>query len=122
MVDVKKEERILIEDDPLLRRGVDLIGGEARFRHLYTQTPHDVFHRWQERLEDNVVVMTREQGIDEGLFGVVKNSFLHRIGDVIAIPRSGQAYLTSTFPGEHYLVGMHGAATSEENYVPLFID
>ena len=122
MVDVQLEDRVVIDTDPVLRRGVHAVGGEPRFRHLYTDTPQAVAERWRGRLEDQASVLTRSEAVEAGLFGPVDDQFLSRLGDVIVIPTSGQAYLTATFPGEFSLVGMHGAATTAERYVPILID
>ena len=35
MVDVPADRRLVIEDEPELAAGVDVVAGEARFRHLY---------------------------------------------------------------------------------------
>src|SRR5690606_35202520 len=35
MVDVARERRIDVDDVPALREGVELVAGEARFRHVY---------------------------------------------------------------------------------------
>ena len=122
MVDVAPAERIVIETDPGLARDLRLIGGEARFRHLYTASPAAVIDRWRARLGDAAQVLSRRQVVESGLIGPVEQSHLARVGDVVVVPSGGQAYLTSSFPGEFSLVGMHGAATAAERYVPVLID
>ena len=122
MVDVGEDDRIDIDANPDLRADVRLIGGEARFRHLYTDSPAAVATRWQDHLGDEALVMTRAEAVDSGIFGAVDPRYLSRIGDVVVTPRSGQAYLTSAFPGEYHLVGMHGGRTPAELYVPVLVD
>ena len=122
MVDVAKADQIDIDATPDLKADLRLIGGEARFRHLYTKTPTAVAQRWQDRLGDQALVMTRLDAVDSGIFGMVDPRYLSRIGDVVVTPSAGQAYLTSTFPGEYHLIGMHGGRTSAELYVPVLID
>ena len=122
MVDVPPPQRINIDEEPILNQGLRLIGGEARFRHLYTDEPAAVKARWVERLGDEAEVLTRDEAIQAGLFGKVKPRYLTRIGDVVASPTGSQAYLASLFPGEFSLVGFHGARTSAERFVPLMID
>ena len=122
MVDVEKADLIDIDTTPDLKADLHLIGGEARFRHLYTNTPTAVARRWKDHLADEALIMTRAEAIDSGIFGMVDPRYLSRIGDVIATPRSAQAYLTSAFPGEYHLIGMHGGRTSAELYVPVLID
>ena len=122
MVDVARADRIDIDATPDLEADLRLIGGEARFRHLYTDSPAAVCERWRDRLGDQALVMTRPQAVEAGFFGLVDPRYLDRVGDVVVTPRAGQAYLTSTFPGEYHLVGMHGGRTPAELYVPLLID
>ena len=122
MVDVTPDDRIDIGENPDLNADLRLIAGEARFRHLYTHSPHAVAQRWKDHLGDQALVMTRSQAVDSGLFGLVDPRYLPRIGDVVATPTFGQAYLTSAFPGEYHLIGMHGGRTSAELYVPVLID
>ena len=122
MVDVGADDRIDIDTSSDLKADLRLIGGEARFRHLYTASPAAVQRRWQDRLGDQALILTRDEAIDAKLFGPVDPRYRSRIGDVVATPTSGQAYLTSAFPGEYRLVGMHGGRTSAELYVPVLID
>jgi len=122
MVDVAKADRIDIDATPDLKADLRLIGGEARFRHLYTHSPKAVAKRWKDRLGDQALVMTRDEAVDSGIFGMVDPRYLSRIGDVVVTPRAGGAYLTAAFPGEYHLVGMHGGLTSAERYVPVLID
>ena len=122
MIDVGVTDRIVIDNVPELSAGVRLIGGEARFRHLYVAQPAAVAARWRAHLGEAAEVLTRDEAIDQGLFGPVAPGVRERIGDVVVYPRAGQAYLTDQFPGEFTMVGMHGAATPGERYVPLLVD
>ena len=122
MVDVAKENRIVIDSEPLLNQGVRLVAGDVRFRHLYTDQPEAVARRWRTRLGDQATVLTRQQAVAAGLFGRVADRFLDRIGDVVAIPETDQAYLSHSFPGEFHLIGMHGGTSPAERYVPVLID
>jgi hypothetical protein len=122
MINVAKEDRVLIDDHPALVSDLKLVGGEARFRHLYTDSPEAVAARWREHLGDEVQVWTREEAIDLGMFGLVNEIYRERIGDVVAVPRWGQAYLSSAFPAEANLVGMHGGMTAAERFVPVLFD
>lgn len=122
MIDVPINERVVIDDDPALVRGVDLVGGEARFRQLYTSAPDAVASRWRTVLSDRAWVYTRDEAIDAGLFGHVLDDVRPRIGDVLVAMRGSWAALSRTFPEEFALVGMHGSLTPEETQVPLLID
>jgi hypothetical protein len=116
------DDRVDIDADPALVQDVRLVGGEARFRHLYTANPLPVRRRWRDRLGERAWVGTRDEAVRTGWFGPVQPNYRDRIGDVVVVAQAGLALLTRTFPAEYHLVGMHGAATPEECQVPLLID
>ena len=62
MVDIDLERRVDIDAEPELRAGVSLIGGEARFRHLYCESGavEAVVARWRDRLGSGAVVVSRD--------------------------------------------------------------
>lgn len=119
MIDVAAEETIMIEDDPRLSTGLDLIGGEGRLRQLYTAQPDQVAQRWSDVLGERAIVRTREQAIAEGWFGPVAAGVRERIGDVVVAMVGHWAVMTWTKPGELSLVGQHGSLTPAEMRVPL---
>ncbi len=122
MVDVPAEDRVDIDADPELSRDLRLIGGEARFRHLYSATPRAVAARWRDRLGESATVLTRDEAVEAGLFGPVDPDYRERIGDVVVLAQGLQAFLTAAFPLERRLVGMHGSNTAAERFVPLLTD
>jgi Type I phosphodiesterase / nucleotide pyrophosphatase len=125
MVDVPAEDRIDVDAEPALREGVALVGGEARFRHVYCRAGavDDVAARWRERLGERAVVLTREQAVAAGWFGTVRREVEPRLGDVLVACVDSVAVLSSErFPHESALVGLHGSLTAEEMYVPLLVD
>ena len=68
-------QRVDVDDHPELRDGVVLLGGEARFRHLYCRAGADRRRRrdlarrcWADRAE----VLTRDEAIALGWFGDVE--------------------------------------------------
>ena len=64
----------------------------------------------------------RDEAIGDGWFGdVVEPRVAERIGDVVVAMREDWAVMTTTFPGEFGLVGMHGSLTPAEMQVPLFV-
>ncbi|GAA3549973.1 alkaline phosphatase family protein [Microlunatus spumicola] len=123
MVDVPADRRLVIEDEPELAAGVDVVAGEARFRHLYVDrdTPAAVARRWRSRLDGRAWVRTRDEAIDEGWFGPVRDDVRERYGDVVAAPTGDWAFMTRTFPQEMELVGMHASLTPVEMRVPLVV-
>ncbi|MEZ0580352.1 alkaline phosphatase family protein [Nocardioides sp. MH1] len=125
MVDVPAEARIDVADDADLASGIALIGGEARFRHLYCVggAVPDVVATWRERLADRAEVLTRSEAVGRGWFGRVDPTVLPRIGDVVVACRGDAAVLsTEGFPYETRLIGMHGSLTDDEMLIPLLVD
>lgn len=125
MVDVAPDRRVDVDQVPALRDGVALIGGEARFRHVYTvdgATP-DVAAAWRGVLGDRAAVRTRDEAIAAGWFGAMDSRNLDRIGDVVAAMVGESAVEhSSVFPHEARLIGLHGSLTDDELLVPLLVD
>ncbi len=123
MVDVPPDERLVLEDDPALRRHVALVGGEPRFRQLYCRpgTADDVAATWAETLGERAWVRTREQAVAEGWFGPMSGAMAPRFGDVLVAMRGRHAVMSHTQPNEFGLVGMHGSLTAAEMTVPVLI-
>lgn len=134
MLDVAAGDKIdldAIEDEPgcadaaALATGVRLLAGEPRARYVHTRpgAGSDVAAAWTSVLGERAWVMSREQAIDEGLFGpIVRSAHTERIGDVVAWARGGTAITASRRePGAHALVGYHGSLTSTELDVPVRI-
>jgi hypothetical protein len=125
MVDVPDDDRLDADDDPVLREGVVLLGGEARFRQLWTAAgaTEDVVACWRERCGDRAWVMTREEAEYAGWFGDVADRVRPRIGEVLVASRGTFAVLASqAFPVETRMRGFHGSLTPAEMYVPLLVD
>ena len=74
MVDIATDHRIDVDDEPrAAATGSSLLGGEARFRHLYCDAGavDDVAAPLGRRLGDDGVVVTRDEAIEAGWFGPV---------------------------------------------------
>lgn len=122
MVDIALDERVDVDEHPALQQGVRLLGGEARFRHLYCRDGEAdaVLARWCDELGDDVLVHRRDDAIDLGWFGAVNDVARERIGDVLAASIARTAVVsTLRFPHEARLVGLHGSLTADEMLVPL---
>jgi hypothetical protein len=126
MVDASRpERRIDLDEDPAYREGVVLIGGEARFRHVYCASGavDDVRARWRELLAGAALVVSREEAIACGWFGEVTAPVLPRLGDVVVAAREDWGVFSSVdFPYEMRLVGLHGSLTPAEMRIPLLVD
>jgi hypothetical protein len=127
MVDVGPEDRVDVDTEAaVLRDGVALLGGEPRFRHVYTEpgAADSVLAAWREVLGERAWVLTREEAVKEGWFGPagspVSDAMAARIGDVVAACAGSWAVVaTAAEPKESALTGMHGSLTSAEQLVPL---
>ena len=124
MVDSPKESRLDVGDHPALLDGVALMGGEARFRHLYCRggAVDDVAAAWRSVLGDRAEVLTREEAVTRGWFGTVAPVVRPRLGDVMVAARGEFSVMSrSAFPYETRLVGLHGSLTSAEMLVPVLV-
>jgi hypothetical protein len=123
MVDIPSDQRIVAEDDPALMAGVSALAGEARFRQLYVdqELPSKVADRWRARLGELAWVRTRDEAIDEGWFATIDDQLRERWGHVLVALRGDWAVMTSAFPREYTLIGMHGSLTPAEMLVPLLV-
>jgi Type I phosphodiesterase / nucleotide pyrophosphatase len=120
---VNCEERISIEDDPLLAAGVLRIAGEPRMRHVYVRegAVDEVAEAWRQRLAGVVEVLTREELIDSGLLGTVEWDIADRIGDLVAISHGTVALASSFDRRVSALIGQHGAMTDDEMRIPAIV-
>lgn len=121
MVNVRADRYLVVERMPELG-GYDLLAGEARFRHVYTDDAPGLARRWSEVLGDRAWVATRNQAIADGWFGPVRPDVVQRLGDVLVAMRGNWVLMTQTHPVEMELAGVHGSLTPDEMLVPLLID
>lgn len=124
MIDSPSGRRVDVDDRTELRDGVALLGGEARFRHLYCHrgAVEDVVATWRETLADRATVLTRGDAVGRGWFGAVLPGVLPRLGDVVVACHDDTAILsTADFPYEATLVGLHGSLTPDEMLIPVLI-
>jgi len=107
-----------------LRDGVVLLGGEARFRHLYCAggAVDDVLATWRSVLGERASVLTRDEATARGWFGALDPSVRPRIGDVVVACHGDAAVVsTSDFAYEATLVGLHGSLTPAEMLIPMLV-
>lgn len=124
MVDVPPDARIDVDMHPPLRDGVALVGGEARFRHVYCRAGGvaDTVATWRSVLDGRAEVLERDEAIARGWFGEVAAAVRPRLGDVVAAARGNHAILVSAaFPLERKLIGMHGSLTPLEMLIPVLV-
>ena len=124
MVDSPADRRIDVDDHPELRAGLVLLGGEARFRHLYCAdgAADDVAGAWTALLGDRADVLTRASAIERGWFGAVEERVLPRLGEVVVAARDDVGvFSTKDFAYEKTLVGLHGSLTADEMLIPILV-
>lgn len=120
MVNVPPGRKIVAQDEPALA-GFRHIAGEGRFRQLYADRPAALAKAWARFLGERGTVVLRDEAISAGWFGpVVDPVVVPRIGDVLVAMHEDWAVMSTTFPGEFGLVGMHGSLSAAEMLVPLF--
>ncbi|WP_058857045.1 alkaline phosphatase family protein [Nocardia jinanensis] len=109
----------------VLQRGVRLVAGEARVRHIYLEHPAaaaDALDTWRAELSAHARVVSREQALDEHWFGHTPPGpvIANRIGDLVAVAE-GRTVLVrpESEPLEAAMIGHHGAWTPDEQLVPL---
>ena len=90
MVDVDPALRRDVATDPVLARGVTLVGGEPRAVHVYTEPGETtaVAARWRDVLGDDALVLEREEVLARGLLGPdPRTEAVAAAGDVIVALR-----------------------------------
>ncbi len=124
MVDSTPETHLDVDRLPGLRDGVTLLGGEARFRHVYCHhgAVDDVVATWTEVLGDRATVLTREAAVERGWFGDVDPGVRRRLGEVVVAAHDSWALMSSVdFAYEMTLVGLHGSLTPREMHIPVLV-
>jgi hypothetical protein len=124
MVDSTPASRIDVDEHDELRDGLVLLGGEARFRHLYCEdgAASSVAGSWAELLGPRADVLLREEAIERGWFGPVTESVLPRLGDVVVAAHDDLAMFSSRdFGYEMSLIGLHGSLTPDEMLIPIIV-
>ena len=111
---------------PELRDGVALLGGEARFRHLYCRrgAVDDVAATWRAVLGRPGRGAHPRRGDRARLVRPGRRPACARGSATSSSPARGDsAVISSTdFPYEAQLVGLHGSLTPDEMLIPLLVD
>ena len=122
-LDVPQDARVDVATDTDLSDGVRVVAGEPRVRYLHTVdggTP-DVLATWKAVIGDRAQVLPRDEAVDSGWFGAVRDEHRARIGDVVVVCTGDFAVLATQYepPETAKLIGFHGAATPVETAIPL---
>ena len=124
MVDSPASSRVDVDQHPEMRDGVVLLGGEARFRHVYCRSGAvpDVVDAWRGTLGERAEVLPREEALARGWFGPATSAVLPRLGDVVVAARGDLGVMSSVdFGYETTLVGLHGSLTPAEMLIPMIV-
>ncbi len=125
MVAVGEEDRIDFDTLPQLQDGVRMLGGEARARHVYTESgaTEDVLHSWHAILGEQAWIVRRDEAIEAGWFGPRIAGYVRdRIGHLVIAARGNIAVVRSAVePQQSRLIGHHGSLTADEQLIPLLV-
>lgn len=120
---VAAETTVDLDALPHLTTDVETLAGEARVRQVYARAgaAPDVLAAWRAELAGRARVISREEALDEELFGPGAEH-ADRIGDVVAIATGGVILARSRHePMESAMIGHHGANTAAEQHIPLIV-
>jgi hypothetical protein len=101
---------------------VAFLSGEGRFRWVHARpgAAADLEEALTERYRETAWVMSRDQVIDEGVFGgPLRDELIRRLGDVALLPHVPIAFMDPADTGESRLQSRHGSLTPGEVLVPL---
>lgn len=124
MVDSPAGSRIDVDEHAELLDGVVVLGGEARFRHVYCRhgAVDEVLATWRSAVDGRAEVLTRDEAIARGWFGAMTSAVRPRVGDVLVAARGDFSMMSSSaFPYEARLVGLHGSLTAAEMLIPVLV-
>lgn len=122
MIDLPMDGRFDVDQHPRLLDDVELLAGEARFRHLYTaaDAAPAVAARWREACGDRAEVRLRAECDD--WFGPLDPAVADRFGDVVVAARGDFAVFSSReFPREMLMTGFHGSTSEAEMRIPVLV-
>ncbi len=125
MVDAPVTERRDLAVDEVLDAGVRLLAGEPRAPQAWCLpgAVDDVVATWREELGDGALVLRREEAIEAGWFGPVRDGYADRVGEVVVAMLDQGTVLDSRLlrPEVLRLRGHHGSVTDAETAIPLLV-
>lgn len=129
VVDVDSRSHSIFTDSNLTMK-VDEIGGEPRCLQLYVSEKSHIptlVNRWREYVEDRAEVLTRDEAVSRGLFGVLSESgsdeVVGRLGDVLILATSNTVFYDGDALNKapQKMIGQHGALSDTEMLIPLIV-
>ncbi|MEO7132070.1 MAG: nucleotide pyrophosphatase/phosphodiesterase family protein [Dermatophilaceae bacterium] len=123
MVDIPLDNRLDLAHEPDLMAGVRHLAGESRSLQLHVEkgAASAVREAWHQRLGKRATIMSRDEAIDAGWFGPVRDGVAGRIGDLIINMRGSFAMVHSGLmrPELVRLLGLHGSTSDAEIAIPV---
>ena len=127
VIDVPASSHVLFGDDPAQLAGVRHIAGDPRCLQLHLEPALNrearraVLDAWLATEGDRAWVLTRDEAIEAGWFGMVSDAVRPRIGDIIVAAIKNIAYYDSrkTNDPSRNMIGQHGSWSPDEVNVPL---
>ena len=120
---INGEDFVVLGKDNSLLDDVTLLAGEPRVRYIYAEDSKisGVRSQWEEFFGERVLIYSREEAIDKGLFGDrVIDLVRDRIGDLIVIASNKLILVEPEREAlQCAMVGHHGGLTSDEVEIPL---
>ncbi len=125
MIETPVLQRRDLAAEEVLDAGVRLLAGEPRAPQAWCEpgAVEDVVATWREELGDGAVVLSRDEAIEAGWFGPVREGYAERIGEVVVAMLGRGTVLDSRLlrPAVLGLRGHHGSITDAETAVPLLV-
>lgn len=123
MIWAPPQDRYDLVDQPELAQDVLLLGGEPRAPYVYVAPGCGsvVRSRWESVLGDDAYIIERDEAIERGWFGPMRDGVAERIGDLIVLMRGHSTVVDSSTlrPNLLALPGLHGSVTDEESLIPM---
>lgn len=125
MVEAPLTDRRDLALDDVLDEGVTLLAGEPRAPQVWCEpgAVADVAAAWRGELGTDAVVLTRDEAVEAGWFGPVREGVAERVGDLVVAMLGGATVLDSRLlrPEVLRLRGHHGSVTDAETAIPLLV-
>ena len=113
------------DSDTFLQNGIRALTGDVRARHVCIESEDidKIQLTWSERLDNNFIVLQKQQAIEQGWFGpMVSNYAADRIGDLVVVPTGrGGIICSRTESGPSSWKGHHGSMTDDDQLMPMLI-
>ena len=127
VLDIPEHGHIHVDSTPELLDGVRFLAGEPRCVQVHFEADasdavrQKTIEAWRAAEGHRAWIATRDEAIDAGWFGDVRDPVRPRIGDLLVAARKAVAYYDSRTirPNAHGMIGQHGSWSPAELQIPL---